>query len=180
MSDSHPLLEIYKKGQDAADKFDYFVCGVTGAVLTYIAQQYSPKPLAIDVHLLEPVAILILAGSFFCGLTRLRWCAAIIHVDFDLGHAREKNDLPKVEALTGLICSARATAKRLYTWRDRLLYVGFFAIFLAKVLQPYGADSSAHATATAQPSQIQSPAAHPVSSPVPSPLPAAVGTNTSR
>jgi hypothetical protein len=180
MGDDQPALELYKKGKDAADKFDYFVCTVSGAIFAYIAQHYTPKVLAIDAATLEPVSLLLLAGSFFCGLKRIELGATIIHIDRDLTVLIRQESMDAAERLKPVLAHAQAKSKRLYIWRDRLLLAGFVAILASKVLQPYGADSSAHATASAPPSHIQSPAVHPVTIPAASPLPEAARTNTSR
>ena len=175
-----PVYELYSKGKDAADKFDYFICTVSGAIFAYIVQHYSPKVLAFDAATLEPVSLVLLAFSFYFGIKRIELGAMIIHIDRDLTQLIHQGSLDAAEQLKPVLSHAQAKSKGLYIWRDKLLLAGFGAIFLAKVLQPYGADSSAHATATAQPVHIQSPSVHPVAIPIASPLPVAVGTNTLR
>jgi len=175
-----PVYELYSKGKDAADKFDYFVCTVAGAIFAYIVQHYTPKVLAWDAATLEPVSLVLLAFSFYFGIKRIELGATIIHIDKDLTQLIHQGSLDAAEQLKPVLAHAQAKSKSRYIWRDRCLLYGFGAILLAKVLQPYGADSSDHATATAQPAQIQSPSAHQVTIPVASPLPVASRTNTSK
>jgi hypothetical protein len=177
MGDNPPALELYKKGKDAADKFDYFVCTVSGAIFAYIAQHYTPKVLAINAALLEPVSLLVLAGSFFCGLKRIELGATIIHIDRDLTILIQQQSMDAAERLKSALSQAQARSKRLYIWRDRLLLAGFVTIFLAKVLQPYGENSSAHATTIAQPAQIQAQSVQPMASPIPFQPAMTAGTN---
>jgi|SRR5665213_146389 len=168
--------QLYNKGKDAADKFDYFVCTVAGAIFAYIAQHYTPKILAIDAASLEPVSLLLLAGSFFCGLKRIELGYRIIHLDREFSILVQSPSMDAAERLKPVISKSRARSKCFYILRDRLLLAGFVTIFAAKVLQPYGADSSAHTTIAAPSADIQSPAAHPVASPIPKISPVAPNT----
>jgi hypothetical protein len=197
MSDSQPSLEIYKKGQDAADKFDYFVCGVAGAVFAYDAEHYVPRRLDFSFHSLESVSLLLLPLAFVCGVQKLRYSVRGTHINHGLNDSEEKSlklaleleddkkakepkygeasrqmmiqDIRKhranVDILAAQLSKVDSVGRRWYIARDILLVSGFVAIYLSKVLQPYGADSSPHATATAPPAHIQSPAAHPSANP---------------
>lgn len=71
MDESQTVLEIYKKGHEAADKFDYFVCTVAGAIFAYDAEHYTPKHFGFDFYLLEPISLLLLAMAFVFGLKRI-------------------------------------------------------------------------------------------------------------
>jgi hypothetical protein len=173
MGDDKTSLELYKKSQDAADKFDYFVCAVSGSLFAYIAEHYSPKPLAIDVYLLEPISLLLLAASFICGVKRIAVCVGLIHIDQKISVCDERQDFDQHAILNRVRNKGKAQSWTWYIWRDRLLVCGFVAILAAKVLQPYGADSSAHASASAQPAHIQSQTLHSSASPIPFQLPAA-------
>ena len=62
---------IYRVGADASEKFDYFITGVAGALFAYIAQTYAPKKFEFSSAVLEPIALVFLAGAFFCGVRRI-------------------------------------------------------------------------------------------------------------
>ena len=184
---SQTTLEIYKKAHDAADKFDYFVCTVTGAIFGYEAERFSPNRLDLDFHLLELVSILLLAAAFWCGLQKLRYSILGTRINHQLNDSEEKSlqlaqmlkqpeyqnelsqqmilaDIRKHRTLVDIsnaqLPKESAAARNYYIWRDILLVAGFLAIVAARIWQPYCVDSSAHATATAPPAQIQLPAAH--------------------
>ena len=86
---SERSIEIFKMSQAAWDKFDYFVCGSSGALFAYIAQTYVPQKLALWYPLLEPLALLLLAGSFVVGLLRIESCGHLGTLNFKLLHAGE-------------------------------------------------------------------------------------------
>jgi hypothetical protein len=71
MSDSKSFRQLYQTSTEAQDTFDYFICATTGALVAYIVQSYTPQRLALNPSSLEPLAILLLAGSFFLGLKRI-------------------------------------------------------------------------------------------------------------
>ena len=48
--DTKPVTsELYKRGHEAVEKYDYFICDVTGAIFSYEIQNFSPKKLNFDV-----------------------------------------------------------------------------------------------------------------------------------
>jgi hypothetical protein len=175
--DKPPTYELYSKSRDSLEKFDYFICSVAGAIFAYVAQHYTPKVLAIDAATLEPVSLVLLAASFFCGIKRIELSGTIHNMDRYLTIYQHYQNAAETERLKPEYDRNRAKGRRLYLWRNRLLFAGFVAIFLAKVLQPYGADSSAHASASAQPAQIQPQIAHPAAAPIQT-LPPALPSTT--
>lgn len=83
---SHKVAKtLYQANHEAGQKFEYFVTGAIGAVFAYSVQNYDPQVLAWNPQTLEPIAILCLAVSFFCGLKRIE---ARYH---ELGISYEKN-----------------------------------------------------------------------------------------
>ena len=178
--DKPPTYELYSKSRDDLAKFDYFICSVAGAIFAYVAQHYTPKVLAINAATLEPISLMLLGASFYCGVRRIEICGTIHNMDRYLTIYQHYQNAEEVERLKPEYHRKKATGKSLYLWRDRLLFAGFVAILLAKVLQPYGADSSTHASASAQPSQIQSPSVHPVAVPIHNPPASSGSPNTSK
>ena len=55
MEPDQTVLELFRKGHESADKFDYFICTVAGAIFAYDAEHYLPRRLDFSFHLFEPV-----------------------------------------------------------------------------------------------------------------------------
>ena len=64
-------LIAYDEYFKSAQKFDYFVTGISGALFAYIAQTYQPREIRFSPDTLEPVALLFLALAFFFGMKRI-------------------------------------------------------------------------------------------------------------
>jgi hypothetical protein len=89
--DTNPVtLELYKRGNEAVEKFDYFICGVTGAAFSYQIQHYDPKVLRFDSHALEPLSLLLLGLSFFFGVNRLAASSLAANINHRMEDARDK------------------------------------------------------------------------------------------
>jgi hypothetical protein len=83
---SHENAKIlYQATQAAEQKFEYFLTGAIGAMFAYTVQNYTPHRLDFSASTLEPIAIICLAGAFFCGLKRIE---CLFHV---LGISYQKN-----------------------------------------------------------------------------------------
>lgn len=63
--------KIYDGWRQAADKFDYFVLGVTGALCAYISQQYKPTKIGLNPGTLELAALIILVAAAVAGFKRI-------------------------------------------------------------------------------------------------------------
>jgi hypothetical protein len=70
MSDNRSI-ELFHKAQEADEKFDYFLCGVAGALFAYVGQNYNAQRIGWNVSLFEPLALLFLVSSFIAGLKRI-------------------------------------------------------------------------------------------------------------
>ena len=69
---SHENAKIlYQATQSAEQKFEYFLTGAIGAIFAYSVQNYTPTRIDLSPSILEPIAIVCLAGAFFCGLKRI-------------------------------------------------------------------------------------------------------------
>lgn len=88
MSEKKSLV-VFRAGQEAAQKFDYFMAGLTGAIIAYIAQAYTPKKLAFDHHSLEPLGLVLLALSFYFGLKRIESTITATRMNFQSLHESE-------------------------------------------------------------------------------------------
>ncbi|HWQ90823.1 MAG TPA: hypothetical protein VN673_04070 [Clostridia bacterium] len=87
MSDQR--IEVATWANEAEQKFDYFICGVTGALFAYLGEHFSPRKFEWGVSALEPLALCFLVGAFFVGLKRLQYCYEVKrqnHVMLDTAH----------------------------------------------------------------------------------------------
>jgi hypothetical protein len=64
-------IELFGITQKSSERFDYFVCGVAGALFAYIGEHYEPHKLEFGFSLLEPISLVMLACSFFVGLKQI-------------------------------------------------------------------------------------------------------------
>jgi hypothetical protein len=87
---SNRSVGVYELMHAAEVKFDYFVCGVSGALFAYIAQTYSPQKIELGVSLLMPLSLIFLAGSFYCGLKRIEKSNVLTKINYSMLNAAEK------------------------------------------------------------------------------------------
>lgn len=91
----------YQKHQEAAQKFDYFITGLTGALCAYIVKDWKPEKIDhFGPEVLQVAALLILFASAIAGFKRLEW------VNISLGKNHEWLDASEsrgalAEALQG-------------------------------------------------------------------------------
>ena len=64
--------DLHAREFSSKEKFDYFICGVSGALFAYIGQTYTPHKLDYWFYFLTPVALLVLTLSFAAGLKRIQ------------------------------------------------------------------------------------------------------------
>ena len=57
--------------KDTAEKFDYYVTALTGALCAYVGQTFQPERLSWSANTLELVALLILVFSVFAGFRKI-------------------------------------------------------------------------------------------------------------
>lgn len=160
MSDS---IELYRRGHEAAEKLDYFICGVAGAIFAYLGQGYKPHKIELSLTLIEPLALALLAGAFFAGIKRIEMCNAATHINHEQLKVDEQNKellklmedseenrkmfepqwaavLQRKVNLDKTLRDAQRKAKIYYHLRNKLLTCGFVAVVLSKLLSPYAAN----------------------------------------
>jgi len=98
---SNRSSEIWDVAQDSIVKFDYFVCGVSGAIFAYIIRDYSPHRLQWGIDLLEPASLIFLAASFFTGLKRIEAYNLCVHCTHDITAAGERAERLTAELKKG-------------------------------------------------------------------------------
>lgn len=62
---------IYTRESTAVEKYDYFVCGVAGALFAYVGQNYTPQKFETIYSFLTPLALIFLTSSFIFGSQRI-------------------------------------------------------------------------------------------------------------
>jgi hypothetical protein len=84
----HRSLIAHKNWQESSDKFDYFICGVSGSLFAYIAQTYTPQ--RFETLPIEPLALLFLALSFYTGAVRIETANTMKLLNHEMLDASEK------------------------------------------------------------------------------------------
>ncbi len=82
-------IEVYGHYREAEQKLDYFVCGISGALFAYLGQHYIPHKLVCDATILEPLALLFFAISFYYGLIRIETAMLCLRINHLILHAGE-------------------------------------------------------------------------------------------
>jgi hypothetical protein len=106
---SQRSVEVYFKYQESAEKLDYFVCGVAGALFAYAGQNFAPRKLDSVISLLEPLALCFLVAAFFTGIKRIEASInlkKLNHIMLDAGE--------KAGAAAGAAADARKTGGTSY------------------------------------------------------------------
>jgi len=83
-------VEVTVLAHQSIEKFDYFICGLAGALFAYIGEHYSPRKLDFGISALEPMALFFLASSFLFGLKRIEWNTCVKKVNAAMLDAAEK------------------------------------------------------------------------------------------
>lgn len=68
---SESVNAAFKLWRDAAEKFDYFVLGATGAICAYVLQTFQPSRLGLNVQTLQLIGLLVLFSSAYASYRRL-------------------------------------------------------------------------------------------------------------
>src|ERR1017187_1350311 len=70
--------EVFGLSHKSSEKFDYFLCSVSGALFAYIAQTFTPQRLDNPFSALQTASLLFLAISFYAGIRRIQYRNAMI------------------------------------------------------------------------------------------------------
>ena len=132
------LAVIREYYQQASEKLDYFLLGLTGAICAYEAQQIKFGKLGLNTYTLEVFGILLLVGSMVLGYLRLQETIDVFKKSHELlfvsgggcpeGVTREKEASIKKH-------SKNATVY--YRLRGWFLLAGFMVLLIAKMIEPY-------------------------------------------
>lgn len=96
-------IAAFERSSKAQIKFDYFMCGVAGALFAYIAQTYAPQKLDNCFSILQTASLLMLAISFYCGIKRIQTTNAVLRLNYKTFNA---NDV--AENITGCLKDEKA------------------------------------------------------------------------
>lgn len=183
-------IQVYGWAQESAEKFDYFLCGVTGGLFAYLGEHYTPRKLEFGISAFEPLALCLLVAAFFAGLRRIEYCSTAKRLNHDYLDAAEKagkltqalakcsgsgpfynsdggefTNLQELAAKRDCYMESKELFERsvekvkdkantAYKVRNSLLYFGFLALLLSKLLVPYakGTPVATKATTNSPPS----------------------------
>jgi hypothetical protein len=71
MSDEKYSTHALELADDAEQKFDYFMTGLSAAIVGYIAPKLQPNALGLNPQTLELVSMLLFVGAVFAGFKRI-------------------------------------------------------------------------------------------------------------
>lgn len=87
---SQQSVHLIGKTHESETKFDYFVCGLAGAIFAYILKDYAPRRIDFGISMLEPMALLFLSFAFFMGLKRIESTKMLNLLNYEFLDASEK------------------------------------------------------------------------------------------
>jgi hypothetical protein len=85
--------KVYETYQQAVQKFDYFVLGVTGALCAYISQVYKPAQIGLNPGTLELLALLLLVASAVAGFRRVENTTQVTSLNHQYLRAQEERGI---------------------------------------------------------------------------------------
>jgi hypothetical protein len=81
--------DIYGMAHASIEKFDYFICGVTGALFAYLSQTYQPHKIEDAFSILQISSLLLLAVSFYAGIKRIQFFILMTRINHEFLSASE-------------------------------------------------------------------------------------------
>lgn len=81
---------VYEKWRESAEKFDYFILGVLGALCAFILQTYKPDRIGINPGTLELLALLVLVLGAVFGFRRIEATTHATLLNHKMLHANER------------------------------------------------------------------------------------------
>jgi hypothetical protein len=81
--------DIYGLAHASIEKFDYFICGVTGALFAYLSQTYQPHKIEDAFSILQISSLLLLAASFYAGMKRIQFFILMTRINHEALSASE-------------------------------------------------------------------------------------------
>ncbi|WP_372014323.1 hypothetical protein [Pseudoxanthomonas sp. 10H] len=84
---------LYDTWRTSAEKFDYFVLGILGALCAYIANGFEAEVIGANPKTLELVALAALFGSALCGFFRVESTILLTRLNHKYLRANEQRGL---------------------------------------------------------------------------------------
>lgn len=81
---------LYLKWKESAEKFDYFMLGVLGALCAYLAQGYKPSQVGFNPGTLELLALLTLVLGAVTGFRRIEATMLVTLLNQQSLHTNER------------------------------------------------------------------------------------------
>jgi len=148
-------LLAYEHYRESEQRFEYFILGLSVALVAYVAQSAKPERLGLSPYTLTLLSVLLIVASIIFGFTRIALMILAKRLNHDILHLGEKRGqlvpargtsvlnrdsgeqlTPKqIEQELNEMVVARM--RRYYPWRNWLLLAGFLGLLLAKVLGAY-------------------------------------------
>lgn len=157
---------LFQHTREGAQRFEYFLLGISLALCAYVGQTVRPEKLGFSPYTLEVVSVVILIGSIVTGFKRIEAMIAtssLNHdvVDLQARRARLVKREPSLDERTGAVLNefqmdyaisemtrvlpgrqeallaAVTKARRYYRLRNWLLAIGFCGLFAGRILSAY-------------------------------------------
>ena len=82
--------KVHDNWRQGAEKFDYFVLGVTGALCAYISQTYTPEKLGFNSGTIELLSLILLVCAAVAGFKRVETTIEITRLNHRVLRANEE------------------------------------------------------------------------------------------
>jgi len=113
--------KVHDNWRQGAEKFDYFVLGVTGALCAYISQTYAPEKLGLNSGTIELLSLVLLVCAAVAGFKRVETAIEVTRLNHWLLRANEERGAlisksrsqPILNESTGDILSPQMVQQRL-------------------------------------------------------------------
>ena len=166
MSEQRSII-AFEHYREAAQRFEYFVTGVSVALVAWVGQTLHAQKFGCNAYTIEVASIALVVVSIILGFKRIEtgiYIHQLNHDLLDMGEERGTlmsnaqgfmNELSgevftpdviqkKVKAINATlpivqekIKAAQGKILHYYHWRNWLLLCGFIGLFASKILVPY-------------------------------------------
>jgi hypothetical protein len=75
---------------EATQKFDYFMAGLSGAIVAFVGQSFVPHRLGFNPSTLELLALVLLIASFWCAIKRIEIYTDFLRLTLQRDHFEDK------------------------------------------------------------------------------------------
>ena len=86
---------------EAAQKFDYFMAGLVGAIVAFVGQSFVPHRLGFNPSTLELFALVLLIASFWCAIKRIEIYTDFLRLTLQRDHLEDKAILLRKDTMAG-------------------------------------------------------------------------------